>query len=53
MLAISSMLCYTQPRAGVVELADATDSKSVAREGIRVRPPSPAFLNPLYTQGVS
>lgn len=28
--------------AGVLELADETDSKSVAREGVWVRPPSPA-----------
>jgi hypothetical protein len=29
-------------RAGVVELADARDSKSRARKGVRVRPPPPA-----------
>ncbi len=27
--------------AGVAELADATDSKSVARKGVWVRPPPP------------
>ena len=46
MLAFLESLCYTLRQAGVVELADATDSKSVAREGIRVRPPSPAHQNP-------
>ena len=32
-------------QAGVAELADATDSKSVARKGVWVRPPPPAPLN--------
>ncbi len=30
--------------AGVAELADATDSKSVARKGVWVRPPPPVGL---------
>jgi hypothetical protein len=29
-------------QAGVAELADATDSKSVSRKGVWVRPPPPA-----------
>lgn len=32
--------------AGVLELADETDSKSVAREGVWVRPPPPALKIP-------
>ena len=38
------------PDAGVVELADARDSKSRARKGVRVRPPPPAPL-PLPLRG--
>src|SRR5574341_1014941 len=41
------------PVAGVVELADARDSKSRARKGVRVRPPPPAPLFiPLPAPGV-
>ena len=31
-------------KAGVAELADATDSKSVARKGVWVRSPPPALI---------
>ncbi len=41
------MLCD----AGVLELADEVDSKSIASDGVRVRPPPPA-LPPEVTQGV-
>ena len=36
----------TTELAGVLELADETDSKSVGGDTVWVRPPSPAFLIP-------
>ena len=37
----------------MAELADATDSKSVSRKGVWVRPPPPAYLNPLILRGLN
>ena len=37
------MLSFNHKRAGVSELADETDSKSVVREGVWVRVPPPAL----------
>ena len=39
------MLSFNHKRAGVSELADETDSKSVVREGVWVRVPPPALRN--------
>ena len=38
--------------AGVLELADETDSKSVGGDTVWVRPPSPAFLIPKPFSGL-
>ena len=40
------------PYAGVVELADARDSKSRVRKDVRVRPPPPAPKNQHFRQEV-
>ena len=42
----------TTESAGVLELADETDSKSVGGDTVWVRPPSPAFLIPKPSNGL-
>ena len=42
----------TTKSAGVLELADETDSKSVGGDTVWVRPPSPAFLIPKPFSGL-
>jgi hypothetical protein len=44
------LYCMIFP-AGVAELADATDSKSVSRKGVWVRPPPPALFLGITTGG--
>lgn len=38
-----SLLCYNSIIAGVMELADVTDSKSVGSDTVRVQVPPPAL----------
>jgi hypothetical protein len=44
----TSLYCLLrQPTAGMMELADMMDSKSIARKGVWVRVPLPARLGPV------
>ena len=45
-LAIKVEMWYNNPNAGMLELADEADSKSVGSDTVRVRPPLPAVRKP-------